>query len=441
MASVLTFVTLLIFVAALSIQTNSQTVGAGNGASYIATATIVYFVSTSPILIQNAVLSMLELIGCLWIVLLLWLSWYLDHLSTKRWIRPLSLALILLVITLTKYSYGAFVIPAVVAAIFTEKKSFTVKKSRVIEVGIIILVLAIIIGFWFMVVGLQGILRFAFDQPQYAPFLSIENIFFYPSSWLNDFHLHPLLGILTVLLAFWGVIKGWNRFSVRVACWVTLCSFLILTISLNNQPRHLTVAAPCIWFLAAIGLTHLLVLPVQTNRLRTLRTFALFAMFVLFSLAVFQRAQELQPMLTYAFEGVESERVVAMHSYVLDNVDFEERFLILGAYDHFNELGVRWQGAIATGRAPSEISVDTAPNFDSMFNEVALDNVGEDSYETIVLKQIATQGYYRQIVVISGKNSIDPYVVAAPSALSDFDSINRRFDEYRIDIIDIGGRD
>jgi hypothetical protein len=68
------------------------------------------------------------------------------------------------------------------------------------------------------------------------------------------------------------------------------------------------------------------------------------------------------------------------------------------------------------------------------------DDAGGDITEAVVLRVAATQGYYRQIVVIHGQNSTDPYVVAAPSALSDFKSMSGEFDDYRIDIFDFTGR-
>lgn len=208
MSTVVTFAVLLIASAVLIYRATSQMVGTGSGVAYVATAATVYFVSTSPVLIQNVVLNMLELIGCLWIILLLWLCWRLDHSSSSRWLRVCVLTLVLLVVTLTKYSFGTVAIPAIVAAILTEPKPRTGKRSQLIEAGAVIVLLAVILGFWFMVAGFRGLLRFAFDQPQYAPLLSVENLFYYFRAWSNVFHLHPAFGLFTALLACWGAIRG-----------------------------------------------------------------------------------------------------------------------------------------------------------------------------------------------------------------------------------------
>jgi hypothetical protein len=439
-STVVTFAVLIIVVAALTFRTISWIAGVGNGTAYVATAATVYFVSTSPVLIQNAVLCMLELIGCLWITLLLWLSWHLDHPSSRRWIRVCSYVLVLFVITLTKYSFGVIAILAIEAAILTGPKPCTRKRSQLIEAGAVLVVLAIGLGFWFTVAGLQGALRFAFDQPQYTQLFSAENLFYYSFAWLNDFQLHPIIGLSTALLACWGAIKEWNRFAVRTASWVAFFSLFILTISLNNQSRHFAFAAPFIWFLAAIGLAKLLIMSVEAGRSQMMWSVSLIVMFAFLGLSVFQRAGELQPMLTYAFEDRHGDRIEAMQTYVLDNVDFEGRVLILGLFDQFNEMAIRWQSAIATDRAPSEISIDTRPQFDLGPNRMPSDDAGGDITEAVVLRVAATQGYYRQIVVIHGQNSTDPYVVAAPSALSDFKSMSGEFDDYRIDIFDFTGR-
>jgi hypothetical protein len=436
--TVVTFAVLLIAVAAFTFRTTSQISGAGSGIAFVATAAIIYFVSTSPVLIQNAVLCMLELLGCLWVILLLWLCWRLDNSPSKRWARAWALAMGLLVIALTKYLFGAIAIPAIVAAILTGPKLRTGKRSQLIEAKDVLVVLAAGLGFWFVVAGFRGALRFAFDQPQYAPFFSAENLFYYPRVWLNDFHLHPVFGLATALLACWGAIKGWNRFAVRTASWVTFFSLLILTISLNNQPRHLAFAAPCIWFLAALGLAQLLVMLVEAGRSRMVQSVSLIVMFAFLSLSAFQRAEELQPQLTYAFEGQYGDRNEAMQSYILDNVDLEGRVLILGLFDQLNAMAIRWQSAIATGRASSEISVATWPQFDLKGGRMPSDGAGGDDYEAVVLRAAAIQGYYSQIVVVHSKNSTAPYVDAAPSALRDFKSTSRLFDDFRIDIFDLG---
>lgn len=198
-------------------------------------------------------------------------------------------------------------------------------------------------------------------------------------------------------------------------------------------------AAPCIWFLAALGLAQLLDMSLGTGRSRLVQSATLIVIFVFLGLTVFQRADELQPKLTYAFESRHGDRIEAMQSYVLDNVDLEGRILILGLFDQFNEMAIRWQSAIATGRAPSEISVDTRPQFGIGRNRLPSDVAAGDVSKAVVLRAAIDQGNYRQIVVIQGKNSADPYVVAAQSALGDFASTSRLFDDYRIDIFYVGG--
>lgn len=434
--TVVTFAMLLVAVTAITFRTTSQIPGASRGIAFVATATTVYFVSTSPVLIQNAVLCMLELLGCLWVILLLWLCWRRDNYPSRHRAHAWALALGLLVIALTKYLFAAIVIPAIVAAILTGPKPRTGKRSRLIEAKDVLVVLGVGLGFWFVIAGFQGALRFAFNQPEYAPLFSVENLFYYFLAWLNDFHLHPVFGFSTALLACWGAVKGWNRFAVRTASWVACFSFVILTISLNNQPRHFAFAGPCIWFLAALGFTQLLVMSVEAGRSRLLQSVSLIVMIALLTLPVFQRAKELQPELTYAFEGQYSDRNEAMQSYILDNVDLEGRILILGLFDQLNAMAIRWQSAIATGRAPSEIFFATWLQFAVTGGSMPPDEAGRDDYEAVVLRTAALQGYYSQIVVVHSKNSTDPYVVAAPSALYDFESTSKLFDDYRIYIYD-----
>jgi hypothetical protein len=346
----------------------------------------------------------------------------------------------LLVITLTKYSFGAIAIPATVAAIIGAPRSGNGKRSQLIEAGTLFGVLAVSLGFWFLSAGFRGALRFAFDQPQYAPLFSTENIFFYPRAWLYEFHLHPAFGLATAVLACLGVLKGRNRFAVRTAGWVTGFSLLILTISPNNQPRHFVFTALCIWFLAAYGLAQVLVMSVKAGHSRPAQAVSLIAAFLFLGVSVCQRAKELQPMLSYAFEDRQSETVVAMQSYILHNLDLDSRILILGLFDQFNEGAIRWQLAISAGRAPSEISMDAWPQFDIGNSRTPLDITDKYADEALVLRAAAAECYYSQIVVINGKNSTNPYVVAAPSALLEFRSTSKLFDDYRVDIFDCGNR-
>jgi hypothetical protein len=434
------FALLLIAAALLTHRVTSQIQGVGSGIACVATAATVYFLATSPILIQNAVISMLELLGCLWVILLLWVCWRIDNDLGGRWTPVLFLALMLFVITLTKYSFGVTAIPAAVAAILIGTKSGNAKRSQLIEAGLVLVVLAASLGLWFMAAGLRGALRFAFDQPQYAPLLSAENLFYYPRAWLKDFHLHPVFGLATVLLAIWGAIKGWNRLTVRAASWVACFSLLILTVSLNNQPRHFVFASPGLWFLAALGLAHLLVKLVKAVRSRSLQSVSLIIMFAFLGMSAFQRAKALEPELTYAFEGQYGDRNQAMQSYIIDNVDLEDRVLILGLFDQLNATAIRWQMAIETGRAPSEIRVETEPQVDLGRIRLPSDAADGDDYEALVLRAAAMEAYYSQIVVLRSRNSTDPYVVAAPSVLRDFKSMSRRFDDYEIEIFDLSDR-
>jgi hypothetical protein len=435
--TVVTFAVLLIAMAVLTYRTITQIAGQGIGVALVATAAIVYFISTSPVLIQNAVLSMLELIGCIGVMMLLWLCWRLDQSSSGYWVRAFTLALGLLVVTLTKYSYGIFAIPGIVMAILIQSKPITIKKSQLIEAGAVLIILAVGLGLWFIGAGPRGALMFALDQPRYAPFFSVENLFYYPRVWLTDFHLNPFFGLATALLACWGVIKGWSHFAVRTASWITFFSLLILTISLNNQPRHFTFAALCVWFLAAHGFAQMLAISVTTDRVRIAQSIFLIVIFAFLGLSMLQRAGELQPMLTYAFEGQYGDRNEAMQSYILDHVDFEGNILILGLFDQLNHIAIHWKSAIVTGRAPSEISVDTWPRIDLMHDMMLSDDADGDVYEAMILRAAATQGYYSQIVIIHGKDSMDPYIVAAPNALYDFKSTSRQFDDYKIVIFEI----
>jgi hypothetical protein len=435
MPTVITFVLLIIAAGTFTFHTTSKIEDAGRGATYISTAVAIFFVSTSPVLLENSVLCMLELIGCLWIVLLLWLCWSLEHSSSNRWTRACLLAVALLVITLTKYTFGVFAIPAIVAAILTRQNPRHWKWSQLTDAIPVLVVLAIGLGFWFVIAGFGGALYFAFDQPKYAPLFSVDNFLFYPQAWLNNFHLHPIFGIFTALLACWGAIKRWNSFAVRTASWIACFSLLILTISLNNQPRHFAIAGPCIWFLAALGLTHLLALSAKVSYSRFIQPIFLILIFAFMSLTAFQRADELQPMLTYSFEGRDSDRIIAMNSFILDHVDLGERLLILGLFDQFNALAIRWQIAIDTKLAPSEIIVDNTPP-NERNNEASGDESGNTG-ETMVLKEAASQGLYSQIVVIQGVNSTNLYILAASDALRDYQSTRKLFDDYRIDIFDL----
>jgi hypothetical protein len=433
MPSVISLAILSIALAIISYRI-IQTKVVESSIAIVAAAVTIYLVVTSPTLIMNSVLSMLELTGCVMCMLLLWVCCQIDQPHIGQWIRVFSLSLILLLIMLTKYTFGLFAIPAVGMALVIRTKTYKIKKPQLVEVVEVFALLSVLLAIWFISAGPGGILRFMFNQPQYASLFSLENIFYYPHVWVSDYHLNPVLGFITALLAIYGVMKGWKHFVNRTAFWVIIFSLIFLTISLNNQPRHFAFAAPCVWFLAAQGLGYVMSNLIKLPYTKRFHKAMIMVLIALLGMIVWHRSSELHPMLTDAFEGLKGDRNLAMQSYILENVSFEENILIFGMFDQLNHEALQWQVAVASGKAPSEILFDMWPRIIQDIEQIQPDYSSENWYEATLLKAAATQGHYRQMVVLHHNDSTDPYVIAAPTTLNNFLSTSKVFEDFRIDI-------
>jgi len=317
---------------------------------------------TSHIVVVNAVLCMLEITGAMFAILLLVIAERVDRLppGRPRWLGTGAAAFVVVLIFLSKYSFGLFYGPGLIAALVTVtwpwKSDHRARLQAIVAVGVYVVA---VIG-WILITHRQTMWMFFTDHRQYVPVLSTENLFYLPRLWLNGYSNNAVIGTIAITLALIGAIGQWKRLSVRVAVWSILAGIVTLTISTTNEPRHILVVMPAIWMLTGLGLADVL------RRFQSLpgsgvKSVALLAsLMALITGGAIKPASRLRADLVNEFEGTPIQ--AEMQKFALENVDLEQPVLFMGDLSDQNGLlAIRWRAALLTGESLWDLDIDYLP--------------------------------------------------------------------------------
>lgn len=167
------------------------------GAAFVGAMTV-----TSPTLIRNAVLCMLEIAGAVLIIPFFYLADRADRSAGRaRWTTLILAALTVMVAFLTKYTFGMFLGPGLAAALVTQTWPWKAGRSAWREALAVVGIYILGIALWLLVTNRQSMLLFFTDHPSYMPFWSLENFLYYPKIWLNEYSLSPFISIFALGLA------------------------------------------------------------------------------------------------------------------------------------------------------------------------------------------------------------------------------------------------
>jgi 4-amino-4-deoxy-L-arabinose transferase-like glycosyltransferase len=316
---------------------------------------------TSPTLIRNAVLCMLEITSALLLVPLLYLAERLDSSTGRaRWIFLILAALTVMLAFLTKYTFGLFLAPALAAALVSRtlpwKAGRQAWREALAVVGIYISVLLL----WLLVTNRQSMFLFFTDHPSYMPFWLLENFLYYPRIYLNEYSPNPFISIFALVLAAVQVGIEWRRLYVRLAAWAFLAALVILTISTTKEPRHMLIIAPLIWVLAGVRLAGIFAALMALPRRSLNAALALGLLLVLFVTASLPAVESIRPEIVKSFEG--KPYYSALEALAVRLVDLDQPVLVIGdTDDKVNLLALRWQAALESGRSMAELDIDQYP--------------------------------------------------------------------------------
>ena len=181
----------------------------------------VAFALTSEVFVTLTVLAMLEMTGALFCLLLLLSIGQADRGEAQAipWRRVIVAAVIAMLIFLTKYSFGLFYLPGLVAGLVTATWPWQAGSRAWRAAMLAIIVYVVGLGLWLAVTHRETMLLFFTDHPDYAPLLSGENLLYLPRLWFARYSPSPIIGLLTLLLATAGgaggclVAYGWACYS------------------------------------------------------------------------------------------------------------------------------------------------------------------------------------------------------------------------------------
>ena len=322
----------------------------------------VAFALTSEVFVTLTVLAMLEMTGALFGLLLLLSIGQTDREEAQAipWRRVIVAAVIAMLIFLTKYSFGLFYLPGLIAGLVTATWPWQAGSRAWRAAMLAIIVYVVGLGLWLAVTHREIMLLFFTDHPDYAPLLSGENLLYLPRLWFARYSPSPIIGLLTLLLAAIGARYHWQRLVVRVAVWSLMAGLVILTLSTTDEPRHFLPLAPALWLLAGLGLVTVLHQLQKHPYGDRMVVASMIGGFLLLVLSAIKPATSLRAALVAEFEGVSA--YTAMHRFAIQHVDLTQPILFTGDFSDQNGLlSIRWLVATVTNQSLWDLDVDYFP--------------------------------------------------------------------------------
>ncbi len=380
---------------------------------------------TSMTMIRNAVLSMLEITGALLLIPLFVLVDHADQRSGRPRMTALNLAAVMVMILfLTKYTFGMFFGAAVAAALISETWPWKASRRVWYELLAVFSVYALIAGLWILLTDRGSMALFFTGHPSYVPVWSWENFVFYPRVWLNEYSITGFIGVFVVILAVVEAVINWHKLYVRFAAWSVLVALVILTVSTTNEPRHILAVAPAIWLLAGLRLSTIFRALLQEASWGPKASLSLVLLLILLLDAAIPTAKRVRTEIVTSFEG--ETFFSAMQAVALEEVDLEQPVLVVGdTNDQFNLLALRWLAALKKNQSTWQLDIDRYPfdQFDwilARHNRKPQINDVYQEYPDGSLKEVLDTGYYASVIAVHNKKlkkqtEIDALAEIAPS--------------------------
>jgi hypothetical protein len=387
---------------------------------------------TSPIFVTNAVLCMLEMTGSMLAILLMLVGAHIDRIRHQR-SRLMGIAIaafLVMAIVLTKYSFGLFYAPALLAALGTATRPGKWGRRVWLEITVVLAIYLTILLVWILITNRAEMWRFFTGHPSYVDFWSLENFLYYPISWLNQYSAKKPIGLISLTFAAIGAVRYWKHLPVRVAFWSVMATIAVLTVSTTNSQRHMFVIAPAIWMLAGLGFVKVLQWLARTTKTRPFVVSTIALIWTLLIACAIEPASQIQARLKKAFEGVPV--YAEMQEFGLQNVDLNQPVLLLGLHnDRYKVLAVRWRAAVLSGKRLEELNIDYFP-FEH--RESSLRRAGrkpqkasvDPSFPRKPLDAILDRGYYAYLIETRNlqKKSDLPY---EQHTLDNYPTVSRKF--------------
>jgi hypothetical protein len=305
---------------------------------------------------------MQEMTGAWLGLLLLWAADRAESESGRglAWWKLVGVAIVAMLLFLTKYSFGLFFLPGLIAALLTISWPWRASRQAWVALAVAITCYLAVGGLWFLLTDRATMLLFFTDHPSYSAPFSPENLLYQVRLWFAGYSVNWMSGLIALLLALVGAVSRWRQLAVRVAVWSALAAFVVLTLSTTDEPRHFLPVVPAVWLLAGLGLVEVLRW-LQGKPGGGWTGSALSSLLLVGVLAgAWGRAASLSSELAAQFEGTPA--LFQLHKFALHQVDLVRPLLFIGDFNDQNTLlAVRWQAAVITQRSLWALDIDYFP--------------------------------------------------------------------------------
>ena len=365
----------------------------------VALISVVALSAFSPIAFTNASLCMLEPTGLLVTALILYSLVEFERSGDNA--SGALLGLLLILIVLTKYSFGVMVVPAVLLGLTTSCLEGRIRPAKLVVIyGLVFVSL----GLWLLLTNFDSVIHFFVGHRSYAPILSQENLLFDLRGFLSNYTPNWATALFVVVFGIDSASKFQRVLVIRSSALITILSLLILGASSTNEERHFIVASPGIFLLAGIGIARFCQGRTE-YRFRMIWWGTLAVLILSFSIGIDRIFGSLPRTIKIALEG-EGE-YNELQEFVMRSLDPSATVIVNGTDDTFNIQALRWKAAIKSALPYTAVKWDEYPSnsqgkaLTDLFRNKNVDRAWQDEkFPKAPFEQILNTGYYRYAVQI-----------------------------------------
>jgi len=309
---------------------------------------------TSPITIKNSVICMLEPTG----LLTTSVSLFAVHkYGGRKDIKAMFLiAFSIILVFLSKYSFGIIVLPAILSSLFFEynpDSGVRLNYKKPFEVCFFTVLLFCI---WLFLTDYLSVWHFFVGHPSYAPILSAENLLYDVRSWLNVYCVNKLISLFVLGFAVISVYFFISEPLIRACLFLVFWALFILGLSTTNEERHFLVAAPGLWILAGVGYAKLHSLLVDRKIILNYTQLFFCGAFLA---GIYNHTASLEDDIDKGFEG--EDTYYDLQRFIVDNISKDSPILVNGNTDNFSIESIRWMVASIFRVPYTHVKVDSYP--------------------------------------------------------------------------------
>lgn len=287
--------------------------------------------SSLPILVLSC-MCMTEIPG-----LLMTFLTFLLYLKSKKYQKPVFFICtsVLMALTLfTKWHHGVFLIPAILVTQLTTDRRILSRTNRYLFFPFFALILA-----WFIhPQHISSFYHHSTFQPHFYSFFSLDNLLFYPKSFLRIYHSSPIISV-AVGIFFILSLKALPRPEIRLFIIYILVGITLLTIKLDNRHRYIITLVPSIWILATTtfaDFVHYLKFRMNNHKLKLVLTLASLTLFFLISLASIPRTYAKYPNSLVNYNYYCDERLNSAYAFISNNASTYRHIAVFSSWDYYN---------------------------------------------------------------------------------------------------------